>query len=88
MTNALPVHRISGVSFTFRAQRYARTYTKLKWLFYRIFLFTLRAQRDARTHTSTTDQPSVGLAQARPNYYSYIYTYVYIAKYKSAGEIC
>ena len=29
----------------------ARSYTKLEWLFYRIFLFTLRAQRDARTYT-------------------------------------
>ena len=50
------VHRISGISFTFRAQRDARTYTKLEWLFYRICLFTLRAQRDARTYISTTDQ--------------------------------
>ena len=50
------VHRISGISFTLRAQRDARTYTKLEWLFYRIFLFTLRAQRDAHTYTSTTNQ--------------------------------
>ena len=42
MTNAL--------FFTFRTQRDARTYTKLEWLFYRIFLFTFRAQCDARTY--------------------------------------
>ena len=28
-----------------------RTYTKLEWLFSRIFLFTLRAQRDRRSYT-------------------------------------
>ena len=50
------VHRISGISFTFRAQRDGRSYTKLEWLFYRIFLFTLCAQRDRRSYTSTTDQ--------------------------------
>ena len=41
------VHQIS----TFCAQRDALMYTKLKWLFYQIFLFTLRAQPDAPTYT-------------------------------------
>ena len=50
------VHRISGISFTFHAQRDGRSYTKLEWLFYRIFLFTLRAQRDRWSYTSTNDQ--------------------------------
>ena len=45
------VHRICGISFTFCTQRDARTYTKLEWLFYRIFWFTFRAQRDGCTHT-------------------------------------
>ena len=45
------VHRISGISFTSRAQHDAPTYTKFEWLFYRIFLFTLRAQSDASTYT-------------------------------------
>ena len=63
------VHRISGISFTFRAQRDVRTYTKLEWLFYRIFLFTLRAQRDARTHTSTTDQCGARSGSSQLNFW-------------------
>ena len=43
--------RISVISFTFRAQHDAPAYTKLEWLFYRIFLFTLRAQSDSPTYT-------------------------------------
>ena len=43
--------RISVISFTFRAQHDAPAYKKLKWLFYRIFLFTLHAQSDALTYT-------------------------------------
>ena len=34
--------RITVISFTFRTQHDAPAYTKLEWLFYRIFLFTLR----------------------------------------------
>ena len=43
--------RISVISFTFHAQHDAPAYTKLKWLFYQIFLFTLRAKSDALTYT-------------------------------------
>ena len=46
----------------------APTYTKLEWLVHRILSFTLRAHATLRRiHQLPT---SVGLAQARPNYYS------------------
>ena len=53
--------------FTLRAQRDAPTYTKLKWLFYRIF-----CSRSAHSMTLRRIQrlpTSVGLAQARPKYF-------------------
>ena len=46
------MHCLSNIQYIvrIRPQRDAPTYTKLKWLFYRICLFILRTQSDALTY--------------------------------------